>query len=385
MQNINTGYTPEFGLGAFFAGQNAANTQAANEEELARLFLANRREQAMQPLDIQRKQLEMPGYEYEAALAKAKRSDPNYISKVLQGYIGQMDSQIAAGRGAMATEPSKTAAAIQQNKNTLSEAGLMGRLWKLKEDPTISLPTTNVPNKADGTSRRGDASWQIPLKDQIARDEAALAIRRKEWESNPYDPELNLDIINKSKQLAALKAKARQPEAAPEPAPTPAVVAAPTATNTEYERLMQALTDTPEFRQKQQLSQQKTDATVEAARIRAQAQLDLLKAKIASTPVKGAKTLEEALVRYQEKLAAGHSPTPEEQLAHENAVAAYNTKWQAQYKPGIAAQVGEGGKVGLVNKPGPAAYVPKKPTTGETREINGNIYEKVEGGWQLKR
>ena len=385
MQNINTGYTPEFGLGAFFAGQNAANTQAANEEELARLFLANRREQAMQPLDIQRKQLEMPGYEYEAALAKAKRSDPNYISKVLQGYIGQMDSQIAAGRGAMATEPSKTAAAIQQNKNTLSEAGLMGRLWKLKEDPTISLPTTNVPNKADGTSRRGDASWQIPLKDQIARDEAALAIRRKEWESNPYDPELNLDIINKSKQLAALKAKARQPEAAPEPAPTPAVVAAPTATNTEYERLMQALTDTPEFRQKQQLSQQKTDATVEAARIRAQAQLDLLKAKIASTPVKGAKTLEEALVRYQEKLAAGHSPTPEEQLAHENAVAAYNTKWQAQYKPGIAAQVGEGGKVGLVNKPGPAAYIPKQPTTGETKTINGNVYEKVEGGWQLKR
>ena len=385
MQNINTGYTPEFGLGAFFAGQNAANTQAANEEELARLFLANRREQAMQPLDIQRKQLEMPGYDYEAALAKAKRSDPNYISKVLQGYIGQMDSQIAAGRGAMATEPSKTAAAIQQNKNTLSEAGLMGRLWKLKEDPTISLPTTNVPNKADGTSRRGDASWQIPLKDQIARDEAALAIRRKEWESNPYDPELNLDIINKSKQLAALKAKARQPEAAPEPAPTPAVVAAPTATNTEYEQLMKSLMDTPEFRQKQALTQQKTDVAVEAAKVRAQGQLDLLKAKIASTPVKGAKTLEEALVRYQEKLAAGHSPTPEEQLAHENAVAAYNTKWQAQYKPGIAAQVGEGGKVGLVNKPGPAAYVPKKPTTGETREINGNIYEKVEGGWQLKR
>ena len=113
MQNINTGYTPEFGLGAFFAGQNAANTQAANEEELARLFLANQRELSMQPLDVQRKQLEVPGLEYDAALARAKRSDPNYIPKVLQGYIGQMDSQIAAGRGAMATEPSKTAAAIQ--------------------------------------------------------------------------------------------------------------------------------------------------------------------------------------------------------------------------------------------------------------------------------
>ena len=388
MQNINTGYTPEFGLGAFFAGQNAANTQAANEEELARLFLANQRELSMQPLDVQRKQLEVPGLEYDAALARAKRSDPNYIPKVLQGYIGQMDSQIAAGRGALATEPGKTALFNKQNENALKEAGLMGQLWKLKEGgggPTINLPTTSIPNKSDGTSRRGDASWKIPLKDQIARDEAALAIRRKEWESNPYDPELNLDIINKSKQLAALKAKARQPEAAPEPAPTPAVVAAPTATNTEYERLMQALTDTPEFRQKQQLSQQKTDATVEAARIRAQAQLDLLKAKIAETPVKGAKTLEEALVRYQEKLAAGHIPSAEEQLAHENTINAYNTKWQAQYKPGIAAQVDSAGKVGLINKPGPAAYVPKQPTTGETKTINGNVYEKVEGGWQLKR
>ncbi len=33
MQNIETGYKPEFGLGAWFAGQNAANTEAANEEE----------------------------------------------------------------------------------------------------------------------------------------------------------------------------------------------------------------------------------------------------------------------------------------------------------------------------------------------------------------
>ena len=34
MQNIETGYKPDFGLGAWFAGQNAANTEAANEEEL---------------------------------------------------------------------------------------------------------------------------------------------------------------------------------------------------------------------------------------------------------------------------------------------------------------------------------------------------------------
>ena len=48
MQNIETGYKPEFGLGAWFAGENAANTEAANEEELIKSFLANQRERQMQ-------------------------------------------------------------------------------------------------------------------------------------------------------------------------------------------------------------------------------------------------------------------------------------------------------------------------------------------------
>ena len=45
MQNITTGYQPEFGLGALYQGINAANTESANEEELRKLFLANQQSQ----------------------------------------------------------------------------------------------------------------------------------------------------------------------------------------------------------------------------------------------------------------------------------------------------------------------------------------------------
>jgi len=228
MQNINTGYQPEFGLGAFFAGQNAANTQAANEEELARLFLANQRELSMQPLDIQRKQLEMPGLEYDAKLARAKAADPDYINKALQGYMGQMNSQIAAGRGALATEPGKTALTNVQQEAALKEAGLLNKLWGMKEGGAtgggIGLPIGGIQNKADGSSRRGDASWQVNVQDQIARDEAALALRRKEWESNPNYPTINMDIINLVQGIKKLKARAGQPVEEPvqvAAAPTP--------------------------------------------------------------------------------------------------------------------------------------------------------------------
>ena len=49
---IETGYKPEFGLGAVYQGFNAANADMSAQEELIKQFLANQREQQMQPLDI---------------------------------------------------------------------------------------------------------------------------------------------------------------------------------------------------------------------------------------------------------------------------------------------------------------------------------------------
>ena len=61
LTNINTGYTPEFALGAMYAGENAATNRMGNQLEIVRNFLANQREQSMQPLDITKAQLTNEG------------------------------------------------------------------------------------------------------------------------------------------------------------------------------------------------------------------------------------------------------------------------------------------------------------------------------------
>lgn len=114
MQNISTGYQPEFGLGAYFAGQNAANIEAANQEELIKAFLENQKtQQAYQqaerinPLDVIKREQENRVGAYDAAVADAQRTNPDYIKNKISGTIGQWQSQEAAGKTAAALQPFK--------------------------------------------------------------------------------------------------------------------------------------------------------------------------------------------------------------------------------------------------------------------------------------
>lgn len=90
---IETGYKPEFALGALYAGENAAYAEQSQQEDMIKQFLANQRERMSMPLDMATKQ-------YDAALADAKRTDHGYIPWALKGQIGQMKTQDAAGETA---------------------------------------------------------------------------------------------------------------------------------------------------------------------------------------------------------------------------------------------------------------------------------------------
>lgn len=109
LNEISTGYKPEFALGGLYQGINAANAQSQNNEELARMFLANQREQQMQPMDVNIKR-------YDEALANAKRKSPDYIPAQLSGQIGQMQTQEAAGKTASATWSNRADATNVENK-----------------------------------------------------------------------------------------------------------------------------------------------------------------------------------------------------------------------------------------------------------------------------
>ncbi|MBK8117439.1 MAG: hypothetical protein IPK44_24440 [Candidatus Accumulibacter sp.] len=115
---IETDYRPNFGLGAYYQGINAANAKQLTEEDILKAFLANQREEQQQPLDYIIKQ-------WDAAHAQDKLNSPAYRDATLSGYIGQAKSMSAAGRKADETVASEIPAINQENKNKFEVAKLL--------------------------------------------------------------------------------------------------------------------------------------------------------------------------------------------------------------------------------------------------------------------
>jgi len=137
MQTIDTGYRPEGALGAWYAGQNTANAQDMNDEDLSKLFLQNQQlqqtytqAQQMNPLDVIAKLQTNDIGAYDSALARAKQSSPSYIPMSLMGQEGQMQSQATAADIGKALAPFKIASEKGQLEN---EQGKQGVLWTMQD------------------------------------------------------------------------------------------------------------------------------------------------------------------------------------------------------------------------------------------------------------
>lgn len=128
---IETGYKPEFALGALYQGQNAANAEAMNQEELIRQFLANQQSMQTNPIDVERKQLELDPTRYKSALARFKQDPINgYIPAQIQGQIGQMNTQAAAGTMAKALQPFVQRQKMSESEN---EKNKQDTLWTIDD------------------------------------------------------------------------------------------------------------------------------------------------------------------------------------------------------------------------------------------------------------
>ena len=133
---ISTGYIPEFALGALYQGMNASNANAQSQEDVLRAFLANQREQNTQPLDQIIKT-------WDATKAQGQLNDPDYLSALLEGYKGQMNSQIAAGRKAMDTVDSDIDTINQENDIKQYRGNLFKRFMEEQmQEPTPPTPVT---------------------------------------------------------------------------------------------------------------------------------------------------------------------------------------------------------------------------------------------------
>jgi len=139
---IDTNYKPDFGLGAYYQGINAANAKQLSEEEILKAFLANQKEQNEQPLDLIIKN-------WQAQHAQDQTNNPEYRKSMLEGYMGQMNSQIAAGRKAQDTVGTEIPAINQENKNkeflgNLLEQFNKGRLGQTSEQQQPQQSQGNI-------------------------------------------------------------------------------------------------------------------------------------------------------------------------------------------------------------------------------------------------
>ena len=251
---IETGYKPEFGLGAVYQGFNAANADMSAQEELIKQFLANQREQQMQPMDVNIKRT-------ESDRATAGRS-PEMLDAYQRGYIGQMNSQDASGRKAMETAQGEIDLANAANRNKLTTEQLLKRLNDLKQTRIEGGGQIGFGMQQPEQPSQAGFNWKIPPEVQAQRDQGRIGILRQEKQQFPNDPML-------AKELALAEANIDKTPSLPQPInanDSPLVQQAPkrnggiTPGGPEYEAVMQALVDTPELRQKLLQGDQKLDS-----------------------------------------------------------------------------------------------------------------------------
>lgn len=332
IEQISTGYRPEFALGALYHGYNAGN--ADNAAQLANLT---------SQWDLQRKQAQDPlntiSKEYDAKLANAKMQSPGYIPWMLQGYIGQMKSQDAAGRMKQAIYDDELAATTNELR-AKSSAGILKqeelnhyleRIAELKRRRDAGALNTDGASGFEMQQQEQQSNYNpnygnegrglTPLP--ILKTEAAMkASMGNDYRSGskPYD----LETIDKEIKLhgdpkgilAAERARivaelskggaGEQPNAGiPGPAPVFSNMSSSTTggtnkwaqgipgSNPYHEGMMGILMDTPEFRQRMAQVEHKTDAQLEQQQLRQEMLRDMQAAK---------KTINEP--KYKEQLAA---------------------------------------------------------------------------------
>ena len=188
---IETDYKPNFGLGAFYQGINAANSKQLSEEDILKAFLSNQKEQNEQPLDLIIKN-------WQATHAQDQTNSPEYRKSMIDGYMGQMNSQIAAGKKAMGTVDSEIPSINQENRNkellgNLLEQFNRGRLGQIPEQqPQQSQNNIGFNMQSPSVNPIGDISKQSDMLKSFGTD----------YKNSPDMPSANYIINEINRGLA---------------------------------------------------------------------------------------------------------------------------------------------------------------------------------------
>lgn len=379
LPEISTGYKPEFGLGALYQGFNAGNADMSAQEELLKQFLANQREQQMQPLDVNIRQTESD----RATVGRGQ----DMLDAYRRGYIGQNNSQDAAGQKALGTLNSEMALTNAANRNKLTVEQLLKRLNDLKQTKIEGGGEIGFPVQAPQTQQGGGGfSWQVPPEVQQERDQGRIGILRQEKQLYPNDPNLarelqlaeaNIDKTPSTPQAVNANNSVLQQFA-------PKRNGGITQGGPEYEAVMQALVDTPELRSKLLQGDQKLDST-EYLRMAALAQAEKLAAAKKTGSGKdpyiefNKLSPDKRLGIMEWAITGGINPVTREPLREEE-----RAQWTALYNQDLAtynarnAANAKEGSVNISTMTEGAVPTREAPSAGTPKTVGGDIKQQVE-------
>lgn len=154
LPSIDTGYKPEFALGALYQGFNAGNADQSAQQEIIKQYLANQREESMQPIDVAQGNQNL--------LAGMYKTDPRYQEGMTSMIEGQGLSNLTAGQNAQALQQFKQAAERARMTKETSSDNLFSQLFgKVQRQHDQSLPEKEREAAAQGAFILNDTLAQI--------------------------------------------------------------------------------------------------------------------------------------------------------------------------------------------------------------------------------
>ncbi len=285
IENIATGYKPEFALGALYHGFNAGS--ADNASQLSNLI----QEQALQksrigdPLDLIKKQ-------YEAMVANAQMQNPDYIPAQMQGDMGRFASSAARGKIDSSSVDEQIKALLAELAQKTGRSNLLTQ-FQNQQQADINALGTQQPEQPQMAAPQPE--YQSPLNPNygnegrgltplpILKNEAAM----KASMGNDYrfgDRQYDLETLDKEIRLHGDKtgqlAKERErliaslaggQSTGEQPAPLQTQTSAPLGS--KLRQMAQILGTTPEHLNRMEEIKAQNDARLEMANIAANARL----------------------------------------------------------------------------------------------------------------
>ena len=188
MQNISTGYTPEFGLGALYQGFNAANADQSNELELIKQFLANQHAQVQNPLDEQTSAQNL--------LINNFKTSPEYQTGMRDVASGQGMTTLAAGQTAAGLQPFVEKSGKREAENRFIQADVQNQIYQLDD---LIQTEQNPAQRAFLERTRGDMLRNLR---ETPKFTGQRELKETGTDSNEYIAELKADL---ARTLAAAK------------------------------------------------------------------------------------------------------------------------------------------------------------------------------------